>query len=162
MKYALRMRNFRVVPAIVIAALGSILIGQGCGDIDPSGLLVVGADASDVVVPPESGALACINGVKDGDETGIDCGGAVCMKRCAPKDPCKVASDCDSSVCTAGFCASPTCSDGAKNGMETDVDCGGTCTTKCATSQSCASAADCASAVCTGGKCAAPSCTDMQ
>ena len=45
-----------------------------------------------------SGA-SCFNGLKDGDETGVDCGGS-----CAP-------------------CA--TCDDGIKNGDETGVDCGG-------------------------------------
>ena len=45
------------------------------------------------------GGASCFNGIKDGDETGVDCGGA-----CAP-------------------CA--TCDDGIKNGQETGVDCGG-------------------------------------
>lgn len=41
----------------------------------------------------------CTNGVMDGDETGIDCGGSGCQ-------PC-------------------SCSDGIQNNTETDVDCGG-------------------------------------
>ncbi|HQV97134.1 MAG TPA: hypothetical protein PLE29_05715 [Saprospiraceae bacterium] len=44
----------------------------------------------------------CTDGVKNQDETAIDCGG----------------------VCTA--CA--TCNDGIQNGTETGIDCGGTCT----------------------------------
>ena len=44
----------------------------------------------------------CTDGIKNQDETGIDCGG----------------------VCTA--CA--TCTDGIQNGTETGIDCGGTCT----------------------------------
>ena len=48
------------------------------------------------------GPAHCINGVQDGDETGVDCGGS----------------------CTA----CPTCSDGIQNQGETGVDCGGPCT----------------------------------
>jgi len=49
---------------------------------------------------PGSGANAsCFNGIQDGDETGVDCGGS-----CAP---------------------CPTCDDGIQNGGETGVDCGG-------------------------------------
>lgn len=42
----------------------------------------------------------CTDGIKNGGETGIDCGGSICI-------PC------------------PTCTDGVKNGSETDIDCGG-------------------------------------
>lgn len=49
---------------------------------------------------PGSGANAsCFNGIQDGDETGVDCGGS-----CAP---------------------CPTCDDGIQNGGETGIDCGG-------------------------------------
>ena len=42
----------------------------------------------------------CFNGIQDGNETGVDCGGPECA-------PC------------------PTCDDGIQNGEETGVDCGG-------------------------------------
>lgn len=45
------------------------------------------------------GNAACFNGVQDGDETAVDCGGSC--------TPC------------------PTCDDGIQNGGETGVDCGG-------------------------------------
>ncbi len=44
----------------------------------------------------------CSDGYQNGDEEGIDCGGASCP------------------VC-------PTCDDGIQNGNETDIDCGGSC-----------------------------------
>jgi len=44
--------------------------------------------------------LQCTNGIQDGDEEGIDCGGTFCP-------PC------------------PSCTDGIQNGDETDIDCGG-------------------------------------
>ena len=45
-------------------------------------------------------AVTCDDGIQNGDETDVDCGGLSC-------DPC------------------PTCTDGIQNGNETDVDCGG-------------------------------------
>ncbi len=44
----------------------------------------------------------CSDGIQNGDETSIDCGGA----------------DCD---------ACPTCDDGIQNGTEKGIDCGGEC-----------------------------------
>jgi hypothetical protein len=49
-------------------------------------------------VPP-----TCNDGIQNGNETGIDCGGTDC-------DPCVVP---------------PTCNDGIQNGNETGIDCGG-------------------------------------
>ncbi len=48
----------------------------------------------------------CNDGIQNGNETGVDCGGPDC-------DPCTV---------------NPTCNDGIQNGNETGVDCGGDCT----------------------------------
>lgn len=57
---------------------------------------------------------SCSDGIKNGNETGVDCGGT------CPACP-----------------VIPTCSDGIKNGNETGVDCGGTdcspCNTGCST-----------------------------
>lgn len=69
----------------------------------------------------------CSDGVMNGNETGIDCGGPDCS-------PCgatcsdgimngnETGIDCGGPDCSA--CA-PTCSDGVMNGNETGVDCGG-------------------------------------
>lgn len=48
------------------------------------------------------GGPTCTDGIQNGDETGVDCGGSTCP-------------------------ACPTCSDGIQNGDETGVDCGGSC-----------------------------------
>ncbi|MBK8348924.1 MAG: T9SS type A sorting domain-containing protein [Saprospiraceae bacterium] len=48
----------------------------------------------------ESKTPTCTDGIKNGSETGIDCGGILCL-------PC------------------PSCTDGIKNGTETNIDCGG-------------------------------------
>ncbi len=47
----------------------------------------------------------CSDGIQNGDETGVDCGGSC--------QPCQTP---------------PTCNDGIQNGDETGVDCGGSCT----------------------------------
>ncbi len=56
-------------------------------------------------------APSCSDGSKNQDEPSPDCGGvcsadlsALTAKRCALDDPCKVANDCDSFVCTALKC----------------------------------------------------------
>ena len=74
-------------------------------------------------------AQHCNDGVKDADETDIDCGGS-CGATCtdtAPQQKCLVAGDCVSGVCSGGtlLCQPPTCTDGVQNGNETDKDCGG-------------------------------------
>ena len=52
-----------------------------------------------------TGGNTCFDGILNGDETDVDCGGS-CV-------------------------ACPTCSDGVQNGDETGVDCGGSCPTTC-------------------------------
>ncbi|MCO6480426.1 MAG: T9SS type A sorting domain-containing protein [Phaeodactylibacter sp.] len=55
---------------------------------------------------PECGPPSCTDGIQNGDETGVDCGGSSCP-------------------------ACPTCSDGVQNGDETGVDCGGSSCPAC-------------------------------
>lgn len=64
-------------------ARASLLNSDGCGE---------GAEPT------------CTDGVQNGDEEGVDCGGTTCPA-----------------------CPTPTCSDGIMNGDETGVDCGGSC-----------------------------------
>ncbi|MFT3769537.1 MAG: MopE-related protein [Minicystis sp.] len=99
----------------------------------------------------------CNDGVQNGAETAVDCGGTCAP--CAAGQACNVASDCQSGVCSGGTCAAPSCADSVKNGTETAADCGGSCPA-CATGLSCSVGADCQSGVCTGGVCQAPSCND--
>ena len=62
--------------------------------------------ADDDACPSSSGTSRCSNNVIDGDETDVDCGGAVCA-RCAETKSCQSGADCASAVCTAppGTCA---------------------------------------------------------
>jgi hypothetical protein len=110
------------------------------------------------------------DGVKNGNELGVDCGSGptgVDTKApgCATGATCTDADDCSSGVCTAGKCQAPTYTDGVKNGDETDVDCGGAAAPagkKCVTGKACVLHRDCASDGCaTNLRCAeARSCTN--
>ncbi len=113
-----------------------------------------GVCASGTCAPP-----SCTDGVKNENETDVDCGGSTCPP-CAAGKGCLVAGDCGSGVCTDGVCQAPTCSDGVKNGAETDVDCGGTTCPVCPVGHVCAVDYDCASGVCVAGSCQAPTCND--
>jgi hypothetical protein len=104
-------------------------------------------------------AASCTNGVQDGDETDIDCGGS--CGPCPVGKKCLVQSDCTPGTCTNKVCVAPTCSDGVKDGNETGVDCGGSCTNKCPTGQGCNLGSECQSGVCSSTHvCAAPACND--
>jgi hypothetical protein len=74
-------------------------------------------------------AATCMDGVQNGTETGVDCGGITCA-------PCVVG-----------------CFDGVKNGTESDVDCGGTCAANCVVTQGCSFNSDCASVNCGAAGC---------
>lgn len=111
----------------------------------------------------------CEDGVKNGDELGIDCRGTTPVsetatlqcaeKTCAPGQPCIGAADCQSGVCTDEVCQSPVCDDTVLNGMESDVDCGGACP-PCEDTQSCFYPQDCVNQVCVDNVCLAPTCED--
>jgi hypothetical protein len=89
-------------------------------------------------------AAAPADGVKNGDETDVDCGGSK-APACADGKACIAKSDCTSGVCTMGVCQVPTATDGVQNGNETGVDCGGTSTAapKCPAGQGCLTNTDC-------------------
>ncbi|MBC6993970.1 M14 family zinc carboxypeptidase [Neolewinella lacunae] len=78
----------------------------------------------------------CTDGIQNGDETGVDCGGPACPA--CPSCNDGILNNGETSVdCGGPNCAAcPTCTDGIQNGDETGVDCGGACTpceTGCAT-----------------------------
>ena len=103
---------------------------------------------------------SCDNGIQDGDETDVDCGGS-CADQCGTGQGCGGPDDCQSGECGAGMtCEDPTsCSDGIMNGDETDLDCGGSCP-PCDDGQICEVPGDCTSQICDGGTCTPPSCDD--
>src|SRR5689334_17578183 len=97
---------------------------------------------------PCGGALSCVHGIcqqascgddlRNGGETGVDCGGP-CPRKCADGVACGGARDCASGICAGGLCVSTACSNGVRDGDETDVDCGGSCPARCGFGRACAS-----------------------
>jgi hypothetical protein len=104
-------------------------------------------------------AAAATDGVKNADESDVDCGGAAAPK-CGVASSCRAASDCTSGVCSGSRCAAPSATDGVRNGLETDVDCGGAGNPKCAEGRRCTSRDDCVTDVCPNGTCALPTDAD--
>jgi hypothetical protein len=108
-------------------------------------------------------AISCGNGVRDGTETDVDCGGS-CAQKCALTQGCSIGGDCASGFCTmtSHVCVATQCQDQTKNGSETDVDCGGSCPSKCGLTQGCMVSGDCTSTFCAGVShvCVADACHD--
>jgi hypothetical protein len=150
--------------------------GFDCGGICPPCAIGLGcrtgADCTTDLCGPAMNGMQCLgiptncdDGVEDGDETDVDCGGS--CPPCAAGQTCKLHTDCDSGVCTPGAgggggaggsagtstCAAPTCSDGVQNGGESDVDCGAACPVQCAKGQFCFVDQDCESKTCKSGTC---------
>ena len=83
----------------------------------------------------------CTDLIRNGDETGIDCGGA--CSPCPVGERCNSSSDCDQGTCEDGRCAPLPCGNGVQDGAETDVDCGGDTCRKCPGGRKCEVGADC-------------------
>jgi len=104
----------------------------------------------------------CNNTAKDGDETGLNCGGS--CPGCKENETCSEDDDCTSNTCNpaTGRCGpAATCTDKIKNGFEKGVDCGGSCP-GCAAGANCTQNEDCASRFCSGGSCENVSCTNKK
>ncbi len=98
----------------------------------------------------------CTDGVKNENESGVDCGGETCPT-CANGQTCNVNADCQIANCLQGVCTAPVCvTNGIKDGTETGIDCGGGCST-CPIGQACIAGTDCATFNCSGGSCVCPS-----
>ena len=91
----------------------------------------------------------CTDGIKNGKETGTDCGGGTCPA-CAVGDPCNVAADCVTDLCKSSTCATPPaqCQNGVQDPGETAIDCGGPTCAACANGKMCSVNSDCVSMVC--------------
>ena len=95
--------------------------------------------------------VECTNGVKDGQETDIDCGGPKCLNCVGAA--CTESTECASQVCLNGKCVPPSCSDNIRNGTETDIDCGGPDCPDCADNSNCKVPEDCKSSICSNNLC---------
>lgn len=106
---------------------------------------------------PVSVPATCKDGLRNGNEVDVDCGGGNCPT-CGTGSECSFSKDCSSLVCIESVCVAASCDDDTMNGDETDVDCGGSCSS-CAPGKICKGVADCNSRVCSR-TCLAPTCTD--
>ena len=99
----------------------------------------------------------CDNGMQDGLETDVDCGGGCAP--CGPGSPCVLDVDCDTRCTSRKLCELYECSDEVANGAETDEDCGGPdCDRRCAAGAECREDSDCESLLCRDGRCVASVC----
>ncbi|MFT3695057.1 MAG: hypothetical protein QM831_18105 [Kofleriaceae bacterium] len=84
------------------------------------------APCADGECAPTTAVNTCLDRVKDGDETDIDCGGS--CHPCVGLQGCATGSDCDSGTCeSTARCNVPTCTDGIQDGFENGIDCGNNC-----------------------------------
>lgn len=83
------------------------------------------------VVVGGGGGSTCTDGIQNGGETGVDCGGPTCPACPTCNDGIQnggeTGIDCGGPICPA----CPTCTDGVQNGDEEGIDCGGSCPNPC-------------------------------
>ena len=132
----------------LLALMGTLVCTSACSSTS-------GSPASTIAETNPS----CLNGTRDADETGVDCGGS-CVTPCpgggiSPDGSSSGGGDSGSTPPGAGGGIN-----GIKDGSETDVDCGGPNAPKCAEGKGCMADDDCSVAACSyDKKCiAAPSC----
>src|SRR5688572_26541007 len=63
----------------------------------------------DLATPPDLTAPTCSDGIRNGSESDVDCGGT-CSK-CGTGRMCGGAGDCGSGVCAQGVCVEAACND---------------------------------------------------
>lgn len=86
-----------IVAGVEMCDDGNTTVGDGCSNTCETESGWDCSGGSSVCVP-----ATCLDGVKDGNETDIDCGGK-CPK-CRDLSACISAADCASGVCTNGIC----------------------------------------------------------
>jgi hypothetical protein len=146
--------------------------GGSCGATCTEGKACkIAGDCKDKVCDPTSHVCqkaTCTDGVKNGTETDVDCGGS-CATKCGVNQGCGNGGDCSSKSCpttpTPRVCAAASCSDKIVNQDETGVDCGGTMSmcSACPDGQGCGTTnAFCVSGFCnpTSHVCAEVGCGD--
>ena len=126
--------------------------GEDCGfDCDPGYV----ANGNSCDAPPPG----CTDGVKNGSETDVDCGGT--CPRCSSGKGCNIGADCLTAACLNGECSTASCTNGVQDSNETDIDCGGENCPRCPVGGRCKVGSDCAAQSCESGICRASSCGDQ-
>jgi hypothetical protein len=104
-----------------LACAVALLLGAACSgpvETDPRARLPErSSDGGGSEAAPDaasSSGPSCSNGARDGDESDVDCGGALCPP-CANGSACTAPTDCVSLVCAEGTCENDAgCSDGTR------------------------------------------------
>jgi hypothetical protein len=142
--------------------------GTTCSFLCANGYEAVESTCEATGAGPDAGPVpvSCQDGVLNGTESDVDCGGTEC-NACPDGKVCASGSDCASRSCDTttapSTCLPPSCNDGIQNALETDVDCGGNCGATCAPGEGCAGTGDCAYGTCADGICdCTPSCPTNQ
>ncbi len=102
-------------------------------------------------------AFDCDDGIRNGEEIALDCGGPDCLA--CLLEACEEPAVCQSGICSRGVCVPFDCYDGLLNGSEMQVDCGGPFCLACLDSE-CVDDSDCESGVCSDGLCVPFDCLD--
>jgi hypothetical protein len=104
----------------------------------------------------EMECVSCNDRTQNGDETGVDCGGASCFL--CSGETCTADVECQSGNCDEGPGICISCEDDILNGDETGEDCGGSCP-GCEQGDACLVMNDCANLTCVDGYCCEDVCT---
>ena len=104
---------------------GSYSVEEASGTTYASGTSFGSSESTNFCVSSTGPQPTCDDGLQNGDETGIDCGGSCAA--CATCDDGLQNGD-ETGIDCGGSCAAcATCDDGLQNGDETGIDCGGSC-----------------------------------
>ncbi len=134
-----------------IVSVGGQTVVSGNGEFDSS-------ESTGFCTTPSD--PTCDDGIQNGDEEGVDCGGSECPV-CPTCDDGMMNGDEEGVDCGGSECpACPTCDDGMMNGDEEGVDCGGTECIPCPTCDDGIQNGDEFGVDCGGSEC--EPCTDCQ
>ncbi|MBX3224369.1 MAG: hypothetical protein KF795_27890 [Labilithrix sp.] len=135
--------------------LADAACGADCPPSHQPGARCAGpADCDSAVCGPDGTCAAptSSDGVKNGSETDVDCGGGAPTNapKCAAGKACREATDCVWGYCTGNVCEGHK--PGRKDGDQTDIDCGGTMSPACDWEKDCLVDRDCTSKACGADK----------
>ncbi len=101
------MRSVRPGIGLLVALLGACNEDALVTPPDQAAMPDAGGDFAVVdLAQPDTAVASCSDGVQDGDETDVDCGGATCAG-CAVGRACLVDGDCASLACKSQLCVPP-------------------------------------------------------
>ncbi len=109
-----------------------IVVGYNASDGDSSCGTISYGQVEDYSINVTGGSdSTCTDGIQNGDETGVDCGGSCSACQVDPTCTDGIQNGDETGVDCGGSCdpctVDSTCTDGIQNGDETGVDCGGSC-----------------------------------